>query len=64
MPSFLKLMDDPWTFCSALADIYAVSEMKDPRRDAPASEALDRGGDDDEMMDLMFSDDDLVDEAE
>jgi hypothetical protein len=41
-----------------------VSEMKDPRRDAPASEALDRGGDDDEMMDLMFSDDDLFDEAE
>jgi hypothetical protein len=34
-------MDDPWTFCSALTDNYAVSEMKDPRRDAPASEALD-----------------------
>lgn len=57
-------MDDPWTFCSALADIYAVSEMKDPRRDAPASEALDGGGDDDEIMDLMSSDDDFVDEAE
>ena len=26
---FFKQMEDHWTFCSALADIYAVKEMED-----------------------------------
>jgi hypothetical protein len=30
---FFKQMEDHWTFCSALADIYAVKEMQDQRRD-------------------------------
>ncbi len=30
---FFKQMEDHWTFCSALADIYAAKEMGDPRRD-------------------------------
>ena len=30
---FFKQMEDHWTFCSALADIYAVKEMGDQRRD-------------------------------
>ena len=31
--AFFKQMEDHWTFCSALADIYAVKEMGDQRRD-------------------------------
>ena len=30
---FFKQMQDHWTFCSALADIYAVKEMGDQCRD-------------------------------
>jgi hypothetical protein len=49
------------SFCSALAEVYAVSEMNDPQRDAAASEALN---DDEDMMEFMFSDDDLFEDAE
>ena len=37
---FFKQMEDHWTFCSALADIYAVKEMGDPRRDNAAAATL------------------------
>jgi hypothetical protein len=60
--AFLNLMEDPWTLCSALADVYAVSEMKDPKRDLAVSEALNE--DDDDMMEFMFGDDDLFEETE
>ena len=59
--AFIKLMEDPWTLCSALADVYAVSEMNDPKREAAASEALN---DEDDMIEFMFSDDDLFEDAE
>ncbi len=59
--AFLKLMEDPWTLCSALADVYAVSEMNDPKREAAASEALN---DDEDIMEFMFSDDDFFEDAE
>jgi hypothetical protein len=34
---FFKQLEDHWTFCSALADIYAVKEMQDQRRDDAAT---------------------------
>jgi len=37
---FFKQMEDHWTFCSALADIYAVKEMGDPRRDEAVAATL------------------------
>jgi len=37
---FFKQMEDPWTFCSALADIYAVKEMQDQRRDDAVAATL------------------------
>ena len=37
---FFKQMEDHWTFCSALADIYAVKEMGDQRRDDAVAAAL------------------------
>ena len=37
---FFKQMEDHWTFCSALADIYAVEEMGDPRRDNAVAATL------------------------
>ena len=51
---FFKQMEDHWTFCSALADIYAVKEMGDQRRDdavaatLPSSTEKDWEDDDDE----------------
>ena len=62
--AFLKLMEDPWTLCSALADVYAVSEMNDPERDAAVSDALHEENDDEDMMEFMFADDDLFEETE
>ena len=35
-----KQMEDHWTFCSALADIYAVKEMQDQRRDDAVAATL------------------------
>lgn len=61
--AFLALVEDPWTFCGALTDLYAVSEMKDPQRELAVSEALHKV-DEEEMMEFMFSDDDLFPEAE
>ena len=37
---FFKQMQDHWTFCSALADIYAVKEMGDQRRDDEVAATL------------------------
>ena len=37
---FFKQMEDHWTFCSALADIYAVKEMGDRRRDDAVAATL------------------------
>ena len=37
---FFKQMQDHWTFCSALADIYAVKEMQDQRRDDAVAATL------------------------
>ena len=37
---FFKQMEDHWTFCSALADIYAVKEMGDQRRDDEVAATL------------------------
>ena len=37
---FFKQMEDHWTFCSALADIYAVREMGDQRRDDAVAATL------------------------
>ena len=37
---FFKQMEDHWTFCSALADIYAVKEMGDERRDDAVAATL------------------------
>ena len=37
---FFKQMEDHWTFCSALADIYAVKEMGDQRRDHAVAATL------------------------
>ena len=37
---FFKQMEDHWTFCSALADIYAVKEMGDQRRDEAVAATL------------------------
>jgi hypothetical protein len=37
---FFKQMEDHWTFCSALADIYAVKEMGDQRRDDAVAATL------------------------
>ena len=37
---FFKQMEDHWTFCSALADIYAVKEMGDQRRDDDVAATL------------------------
>jgi hypothetical protein len=45
---FFKHLDDHWTFCSALADIYAVKEMQDQRRDddvaATLPSSIENGG--------------------
>ena len=38
--AFFKQMEDHWTFCSALADIYAVKEMGDQRRDDAVAATL------------------------
>ena len=49
---FFKQMEDHWTFCSALADIYAVREMGDQRRDDAVAATLpsstEEEGDDDD----------------
>jgi hypothetical protein len=37
---FFKQMEDHWTFCSALADVYAVKEMSDQRRDDAVAATL------------------------
>ena len=37
---FFKQMEDHWTFCSALADIYAMEEMGDQRRDDKVAATL------------------------
>ena len=53
---FFKQMEDHWTFCSALADIYAVKEMGDQRRDdavaatLPSSIEEEREDEDDETI--------------
>lgn len=54
--AFLELMQDPWTFCSALTDLYSVREMSDPDRQLAMSRGLQEM-DDDEPMDVMFEDD-------
>jgi hypothetical protein len=38
--AFFKQMEDHWTFCSALADVYAVKEMGDQRRDDEVAATL------------------------
>jgi hypothetical protein len=38
--NFFKQMEDHRTFCSALADIYAVKEMRDERRDDEVAATL------------------------
>jgi hypothetical protein len=54
--NFFKQMQDHWTFCSALADIYAVKEMGDERRDdavaatLPSSTAEEWEDDDNETV--------------
>ena len=49
---FFKQMEDHWTFCSALADVYAVKEMQDQRRDDAVAATLPSStegeGDDDD----------------
>ena len=49
---FYKQMEDHWRFCSVLADIYAVKEMGDPRRDnavaATLPSSLEEDWDDDD----------------
>jgi hypothetical protein len=53
---FFKQMEDHWTFCSALADVYAVKEMGDQRRDdavaatLPSSTEEDWEDEDDEAI--------------
>ena len=37
---FFKQIEGHWTFCSALADIYAVKEMGNPRRDDAVAATL------------------------
>ena len=37
---FFKQMEDHWTFCAVLADIYAVKEMRDQRRDDAVAATL------------------------
>ena len=37
---FFKQMEDHWTFCAVLADIYAVKEMRDQRRDDEVAATL------------------------
>jgi hypothetical protein len=37
---FFAQMEDHWTFCSALADIYAVKEMQDQWRDDEVAATL------------------------
>jgi len=37
---FFEQMDDHWTFCSALSDIYAVKEMQDQRRQSNVAATL------------------------
>ena len=58
---FFKHMEDHWTFCSALADIYAVKEMQDQRRDdavaatLPSSTEEEWKDEDDEMIESWRS---------
>jgi len=44
---FFTQMEDHWTFCSALADIYAVKEMGDQRRDDAVAATLPSSTEDD-----------------
>ena len=44
---FFKQMEDHWTFCSALADIYAVEEMGDQRRDDEVAATLPSSSEED-----------------
>ena len=44
---FFKQMEDHWTFCSALADIYAVKEMGDERRDDEVAATLPSSSEED-----------------
>ena len=44
---FFKQMEDHWTFCSALADIYAVKEMQDQRRDDVVAATLPSSSEED-----------------
>ena len=39
---FFTQVEDHWTFCSALADIYAVKEMRDQCRDDAVAATLPR----------------------
>ena len=48
---FFKQMQDHWTFCSALADIYAVEEMGDQRRDDEVAAALPSSTEEDKQDD-------------
>jgi hypothetical protein len=38
--AFFEQMEDHWTFCSALSDIYAVKEMQDHQRDDDVAATL------------------------
>jgi len=42
---FFEQMDDHWTFCSALSDIYAVREMQDQRREGVIASTLPSSND-------------------
>jgi hypothetical protein len=44
---FFKQIEDHWTFCSALADVYAVKEMGDQRRDDAVAATLPRSTEED-----------------
>ena len=53
---FFKQLDDHWTFCAVLSDVYAVKEMQDQRLDDELSATLpsstDEEGDDNDEQGL------------
>jgi hypothetical protein len=60
---FFKQMEDHWTFCSALADVYAVKEMSDQRRDDAVAATLPSSTENDsvetgDLFQRLVSDDD------
>ncbi len=55
--NFFALMEDHWTFCSALSDIYAVKEMRDQRRDDEVAATLPCSGDMERWVEEQFQTD-------